>query len=392
MSQSVNSASGGKKETIWTKDFTMLFIASTFISMSSYLVSAILPLYCKDLGATDTTVGFIIGLFNTAALLSRPFSGPCIDAWDRRKLYIVMALIDAVSLFGHAAATGINLLMAMRLLQGVSYGTIVSLALTMASASLPAHLMGTGVAFFTLSHIIPQAIGPGIGLFLSNNFGYKYAYIASAVSVLAAALMATRVTPQAGPFRKPVFRLNTIFAFEALVPVIVIAILGFTSAAITSFMVLMVNERAIEGLSLYYTITAIALVAARPVSGKLADRFGQAKVVPVCLLIYIVNLALLAFCSSKLQLWACAVLFAAGYSSAYSLIQSLAMKLVPVERRGSAGSSCYIGMDLGIMLGSTLSGVIKQATNYTTLYLTMIIPVAAAIVLLVLWDRKKTAA
>ena len=382
------AAESAKKETIWNKDFIILIIANMFVCMSSYLVSAILSPYIKELGASDGKIGLIVGAFNTAALISRPFSGPIVDAWNKKKLLIILAVADALCLFGYAAATDTTQLVIARLLQGVSYGSLVSLALTMASSSLPPALMASGVSIYALSHILPQAIGPGIGLWMAENLGYKYCYILSGISLLVSALIATRITPSTTPSRKPVFNLKTIFAFEALVPVIVICLMGFASAS-NSFLVLMVREREIEGLALYYTINAVALVAARPVTGMLADRFGQSRVLPVCLMVYIVNLFALATVDSTPQLYLCALLNAAGYSSAYSLAQSFIMKLVPQERRGSASSSCYIGVDLGLMVGASAAGVLSEKLGYGAMFMCMIVPIVIAIAIMIIWGRTR---
>ena len=382
------NAGAKKKETIWSKDFIILIIANMFVSMSSYLINAILSPYIKELGATDSKIGFIIGSFNTAALLSRPFSGPIVDAWDKKKLLVALAAADALCLFGYAAAANTTQLLIARLLQGVSYGTLASLALTMASSSLPPSLISSGVSIFALSHILPQAIGPGIGLWMAEHYGYRYCYILSGISLLVSAAIATRITPQNTPSRKPVFSLKTIFAAEALIPVIVICLMGLTSSSM-NFLVLMVREREIEGLALYYTINAITLVAARPITGMLADRFGQTRVVPICLAVHCINLFCLATASSTLRLYICAVLNAAGYSSAYSLTQSLVMKIVPKERRGSAGSSCYIGMDLGLMLGASIAGMISQARGYGAMFAAMAVPAAAAAAIMVVWGCRQ---
>ena len=381
-----------KGQSIWSKNFIIMFIVATFIYMSSYMTNTLLPLYSKELGAKDAMVGTIVSMFYTAALLFRPVSGPMSDALDRKKLLIVMGLLDAACFVGYAFSGSVTMLIITRLCHGITYGTVASLTLTLASASLPAAFMATGLGVFAVSQILPQAIGPGIGLGLADKLGFKYAYLLAAVSVAIACLLALMLEPEQREKKKIKINLKSIIAPEAIIPTAVLTVIAISAAAVTSFLVLTVNSRGIEGLSTYYIISAVLLVVLRPVMGRLADKYGNERFIIISLSVFIANLFLLAHCNSTMELWLFGVLQAVGYSSAFSLTQALAMKLTPAERRGSASSSCYLGTDLGMMIGSNLAGILAEKLGYGGMFMSMTVPLVIGIAIIVVYMIKSRAA
>ena len=186
--------------------------------------------------------------------------------------------------------------------------------------------------------------------------------------------------------RKPFhINLRSIFAVEAVVPVLILFLVTFASSANSSFLVLHINDSGVEGLNYYYTISAICLVMFRPLTGALSDKYGTQKILLPCLLIFIAFFLVLSSVNSRWELWLCAVLSAAGFSSAHTLLQSIIMRMTPPERRGAASSSSYIGYDGGTFIGGIINGKIAEKIGYANLFRISAIPVLLAIVILLLW-------
>ena len=140
---------------IWTKNFTILFIGNFFSQMGNYLTHSLLPLYCKSVGASDMLVGTVNSLFFLIALLLRPVTGPVIDAWNRKKLFIVLIFMNACTMFGYGLTGTIEGIVIFRILNGVSYGASAALCLTMATADMDKSVLASGVATYTLSQMLP---------------------------------------------------------------------------------------------------------------------------------------------------------------------------------------------------------------------------------------------
>jgi dipeptide/tripeptide permease len=78
-----------------------------------------------------------------------------------------------------------------------------------------------------------------------------------------------------------------------------------------------------------------------------------------------------------------AIINALGIGACQPSIQSLGIKAVPIDRRGSGSSTNYIGMDIGTIIGPTLAGVLAQNYGYAVMWQLQIIPFAIAIILVI---------
>lgn len=384
-----------KGNTIWTRNFIILFIANMVSNFGTRMAQTLLPLLCKEIGASDYLIGLVSSVFYFTALGFRPFSGPMIDGYNRKKLFIILMGMNAVTMFGYGMSDGMGTIIAFRLLHGISYGTSAALCMTMASAALPQDKIAGGIGTYVLSTVLPNAIGPGIGISLKDVIGYKYTYFLACAIMLAAGALGFLFEDMDNQKKKIKISLNTMFAVESTVPAIMLFLLGMASASVQSFLVLMTQDRGITGISVYYTINAAAMVFSRPIAGKLADRFGTEKIIVPCMIIEMVTLFLFATCENNITLWSCAVLNAIGYSAGYSMLQAHALKQASPERRGVASSTCYIGTDGGSLVGGVVAGALCASFGYKGLYMCEMITPALCIVIMILWvrsTRKKTAA
>lgn len=377
-----------KDSGIWTRNFTLLFLSHMLSSAGVYMVNTLLPLYSRSMGATDSVIGLVSSAFYLIALASRPFSGPAIDAFDKKILFIILTFGNALCMFGYSTAASLGWIIFFRMMHGVTYGSQAALCLAMASGSLPKEKLSSGVATYALSNVLPQALAPGIGLSLSEKYGFRTVYMISGIIIAAAAAMGF-LMDYSDHERKP-FRINlhSVFAVEAAVPVLILFLTGVAASSTSSFMVLHVNDRAVDGLQYYYTISAICLVLFRPLTGTLSDKYGIKNVIIPCFMIYIVFFVILSNISSKWELWLCAVLSAAGFSSAHTLLQALTMRVTPSSRRGAASSSCYIGYDAGTFIGGIITGKIAELIGYSKLFLVSIIPVVCCILIMIIWTHR----
>ncbi len=377
-----------KKESIWTHNFTTLFFANLATYFASQMVNSLLPKYARSFGASDTLVGIVSSAFAITALATRPFSGPAIDSWNRKKMYLAVITMNAICMFGYGLSTNIGMIIAFRLLHGISNGTSAALCLSMATESLPHDKISSGIGTYMLSQVIPSAIGPALGQWLSRTIGYKFTYCIAGVLILLATFQGAKLDYSSHVSKKLEVNLRTVFAKEAIVPALIICILHFGTTTITSFITLVVDERGISGISAYYTILALSMLISRPVAGKIADRYGTATVVYPCLTIFGLNLLLMAYCNTTWQLWLCAVLYGFGYSAAYTMIQALALKMTPPERRGAASSTCYAFTDIGMMLGPTVAGIIADHFGYRIMFLYAFVPLVIAVAIYMIWNRR----
>ena len=80
--------SGGKKVTIWNKNFICVLLANAGLAMSHNAVNPLVSSYATLLGAAPTVMGVLTGMFFGVALAMRPFAGPITTRINHRLLMI----------------------------------------------------------------------------------------------------------------------------------------------------------------------------------------------------------------------------------------------------------------------------------------------------------------
>ncbi|MBR5071788.1 MAG: MFS transporter [Oscillospiraceae bacterium] len=370
------------------RNFIILFLAATFNYIGSFMTESLLSVYSKQLGATDVLVGMVSGVFYAVALITRPFTGTAMDCVSRKKMFIICSLGNMLALLGYSTAKNIWMIIAFRALQGCTYGAVAALTLVMSAETLDPEHMTSGVAAFAMSQIFPRLIGPGLGLKLSDRYGFSTLYISAAGVVLLGIILTFFLEEEPREYSKFKLTLNSIIAVEAMVPILALLIMNFCISATTSFMMLHINERGIPHVEYYFIVSSVAMLVLRPLFGTLADKYGTEKILVVTLLCLFAAMNIFARAHTFFDLVMYGIFNSIGYSATVSLLQALVMKVTPAERRGAASSSSYIGSDVGLVVGNLINGSIAQRYGYQTLFTVFSLPLFLAIALIVIWARK----
>ena len=158
-----------KKLTVWTRNFTILFISNCIINFGHSIIMYLLNGYLITIGIASTAIGFIVSMFSFAALGFRPFSGPLIDGWNKKKLYMIMLVIIITSYVGYSFSHSLPLIILSRFLHGLGQGCISALSMAMAGDALPKEKLSSGMSLYVIGSVVAGAIGPALGLSLMER-------------------------------------------------------------------------------------------------------------------------------------------------------------------------------------------------------------------------------
>ena len=329
------------RETIWSFPYVVLMGVNFFQSMAAFMTNTTLPLYLDALGAATSMVGIVVGAFAITALLVRPFAGPAFDSFSRKRLLLGAQTLIGLSLVGYGVVGSVPALFCVRLLHGVGIGCAGPLAMSFVSEFLPTSRLASGISIYALAQSFAQVIGPAVGLWLAESFGFSNAYFIAAASLfiaMAGVFFVKEPPRERLPYR---FALNRMFAREAVPKAIVLCLLSIAFAGSTSYLVLYGNLLGIEGMGTYFVVYALCLVATRPLFGKMADRFGAPRVLVVGVMFFAASYVMLWQVRDFAGMIAVAVVGSAGFAACAPLIQSMALGSVPVERRGAASNTAF---------------------------------------------------
>ena len=109
----------GEKDDRHRHALRMLWRATFWVSFPFGILSFVLPIYGKDLGATALEVGILFSVLSFIPVVVRPFLGRALDRWGRRPFLLMGLAGYTVSTFLFALANTIPLLTTARFIQGV---------------------------------------------------------------------------------------------------------------------------------------------------------------------------------------------------------------------------------------------------------------------------------
>ncbi|MBW3090036.1 MFS transporter [Bifidobacterium miconisargentati] len=136
-----------------------------------------------------------------------------------------------------------------------------------------------------------------------------------------------------------------------------------------------------SNVGLFDTVYGLAVFAAAPLGGWLVDRHGHYMMIPMLALMS-ASLWLISYSSDLRILLLAALVGAFGYGAAGPVVRSIAMSVVPEERRGAASSTLFVASDLGQLAGPVVGGLIVSRFGFAVMF--RIAPVWVLLAMLVL--------
>ena len=141
------------------------------------VIMPFLPLYIADLGIKDPKAlsvwsGVLMGSAFLVAALAAPFWGNLGDRKSRKLVILRASFGLSVVMILMSYCTNVYQLLGLRLLHGF-LGGIVPTFIALISATLPKEKTGQAIGTLQTSMIAANIIGPFIGGFLTDLFGYR---------------------------------------------------------------------------------------------------------------------------------------------------------------------------------------------------------------------------
>lgn len=350
---------------LWTKSFIGLTLSMFFLCFGFYLLLPTLPLYIKDLGISESQLGFIIGGFTLSAVVVRPVIGGLLDRFGRRFFILAGLILFAIAMFLYNWASGILLLFLLRILHGGGWAISTTSIGTSITDVIPAGRRSEGMGWYGMSMSVSMAIGPIIGVWMVQGYTFRHLFVLASCLSVAAILIAlvTKVPDIRGDYKQ-----KTVFFDKSVFPISsAIFFLALTYGGITTFLPLFAGTIQVNA-GTFFLVYAVALTLTRPVAGKLADRYNEGTIIIPSMILMIVALLVLSFSAGLPGIVVSAVLYGIGFGSAQPALQAATLNLVSSDKKGVANASFFTAMDLGIGLGSILLGVISQLFGYPFLF------------------------
>lgn len=395
-------------ERVYTSSFILLFLMEFTIFVTFYMLLPTVPLYIKELGGTNSTVGLVIGIAGPVAAFGVPLYGLGVDRWSRKGMAILGLVINVIGALIMIIVVSPLAMLLPTILRRVGSGATGTATRTLILDIAPPNRRGEAMTNFATSHNIAIAFGPAVGLWIYNGFGSAELFIACAALMAGATLFLfpVRVRPASPPTptlprtggedsdgsllkgeearaqRRETW-VDKLIVPEALVPGITALLLAAAYLATTTFVSILGETREAPNYQWFFVLYAVVVIAGRLLTGRISDTYGRAIILLPSLALTVGCMVTLAFTHSTIGFLAAAFMLGLGFGTGQPMLQALAADWTPPEKYGRAMSMMMGGFSFGSAAGTVFVGEVSERLDFTSAFLGLAL--AAGLALIIAW-------
>ncbi len=330
----------------------------------------LLALYARYLGVGDAGAAFIVGLVGFGSLIFNIPAGQLLAIHGLRKILIFSTGIETILALGAAMAPSPWFLGIMAIGMGMMQTTFFVARLSFSRTSIPAVHRGRALALIGGENRLGYLLGPIAGGFISQVFGYRFAFVAYAIMMVFTWIAVFLWAPRAAQPPKPdawtpaqsisIVRSNLrVFATAGLS----IVILQLMRTARQALIPLVANSLGLSVSRIGMVIGLMFFVEIMLVypAGIIMDRWGRKAAGVPCLLFIALGLSLLPFVNTLPMMLFAVVVAGIGNGLGSGINMTLSTDFAPSINPGRFIGVWRFIVDLGTMSGPFLVGAITGA-------------------------------
>ncbi len=369
----------------WTA--ALVLFGVLFLGVSdTQLVAPLLPLIAHDLKITPGRAGLIVTSYSLAAALFALLIGPISDRVGRKKILTLGLVLFATASLLAWYVSSFKTLLIVRMLTGLSAGTLSTGSLSYAADHYPYKQRGRAMGVLSMAYFAAFVVGVPVGAVVAARWGWHVVFAGlagTAVLIFTLLIVFLPNDPRrstspyslhslAGHFFKPDRLSGMIAAF-------------LTSGGIVGFMTYvgawLKDEHGIgiARIGILFMASGVAAVAASPVAGWLSDRAGKRAVIVWANFALAAMFVVIARLDWGFTLIAAIAVLSIAASARQAPLHALTTELVGPEIRGEYIAVRNAASQLGIAAIASASayafdsGGFKEVA-YLAAFVTVLIP------------------
>ncbi|TNB48669.1 DHA2 family efflux MFS transporter permease subunit [Martelella lutilitoris] len=167
-----------------------IMLATIMQVLDTTIANVALPSMRGSLGASQDQITWVLTSYIVASAIITPVTGWLSDRFGLRQIFIVSAAGFVVASMACGMASSLNEMVAFRVLQGLFGACLVPLSQTVLLDINPRERHGQAMAIWGMGVMLGPIIGPTLGGWLTENWGWRYVfYVNLPVGILAIAGM-----------------------------------------------------------------------------------------------------------------------------------------------------------------------------------------------------------
>lgn len=326
----------------------------------------------RDLGGSDETVGFVIGVFSFVALASRFFSGPLADRRGRKVAFLAGLASCALAGGAYLAPLGIAGMYLGRVFQGFGEACLYT-----GAAAWAVEVSGIDRSAEALGYVSSGiwggvSAGPLVGEWLGT---FERAAAMQMVTALIAFAVLLRVPEDYQPSPHPGRR--RWLPKSLIAPGIAVGFVNVHYPVFVGFIILHLARHGNSGPAAFSAYAGVILLA-RFFLGGLPDRMPARITYYIGLAGMALGLMIIAAGPPPVIAISAAALLGFGFSFPWSSVAATVLKQTPERERGSTVGVLSAFYDLFVGLSSFAAGAIANRFDYPAAFVMAAAAIGAA--------------
>lgn len=362
-------ASGPARFLLRNKPFIVVWLA-LFISIAGIaMVSPLLPVFAKDMGASGIWVGLAFSGFALSQVPLMPIVGRLSDKYGKRLFLWLGLLIYAVAAAGYFWSPGYEELVVFRVISGVGSAMVIPTAFAYVGELAPSGHEGRYMSLFNIALIAGFGIGPLLGGIVHDTLGMDATFVSMGVLSSLGCLIAFFFLPGRTPsaigeeHREPSTPFSSMLKDNTIRGIISFQLVfGLSFGAMLAFLGIYMTGEMGTSLALVGIVLSVRALQNGMLAypfGWLADRVNR---------VVLASVGLMVMASGTICIpWLDSVALLVGVFVVMGTFESMALpsiNAITVEKGRSVGMGSIMGvfntaMSLGLVVGSLAGGAIE---------------------------------
>ena len=384
------------KESLWTKTFIIIWLFNFLICIWVFMLNAPFTFYIIELGGSEFLVGVVAACYAIAALIMRPLAGWMLDNRSRKELLIwsilLLILISLLLIF----LPILGVVVILRVFSGFLFSGTSTASTTNAYDSITSSRFAEGIGFLGLGNTLAMALAPALGLFIIAEQGFNLLFTLSTVILILAVVLIKgfpfkKVIRQDIPKEKTTRFWSNLFNADALPASVVMLFTTIPYGGVSIFIALYGEIYNLGSAGLFFTLFAFGTGSARLIAGRIADKWGERPMILTGNFLLLISLALI-LAENSYCYYTSGLLYGIGSGVMLPAAQAMSMRVVPVEKRGSATSTYLCSYDIASGVGGILAGWLVTVFGYKPMFGSFSIFLVIAVLVYTFWASKTPSA
>lgn len=380
--------------------FLRLYLLVLLYFSANSILNVIIPLQGGSLGATNTTIGLIMGAYLFTTMFFRPWAGHFIQKHGPIKVLRIILIINGFALILYTV-TGLGGYLVARMLQGVSTA-FFSMALQIGIIdALPEKDRSQGISLYSLFSYIPGIIGPLLALGIWQGGMEYFAIVMIAIAIFTGVFgySAKMDQAEAQPFTKNAEQGANLFnSFGQLVKnphlfkcSVLMLVGSIVFGAMTIFIPLYAEQVKNGNTGFFLMLMAGTVVFSRfslrkkiPSDGKWHSSFMMGTMLLLAMGAQCVSYAING---GAIFFYAGSILIGIAQALLYPTLTTYLSFVLPQMNRNVLLGLFIAMADLGVSLGGVIMGLVADFYSYSTVY--MICAIFGVAMIFFAYDQRK---